>query len=62
MLDTPEMTEDLRRAVMDDESPQKLGEIADADGRVSIQTAGWEKVKAGLTSPEELIEKVLLDT
>ncbi len=56
-----EMTENLQRAVLANESPSRLLQMADEDGRISIREAGLEKVRAGLTSPEELIEKVMLN-
>lgn len=56
-----EMTDALRDAVLDDESPEKLLEIANDEGRISMMQDAVEKAKAGLTSPAEIIEKVMLD-
>ncbi|MBI1783813.1 type II/IV secretion system protein, partial [Candidatus Sumerlaeota bacterium] len=56
-----EMTEKLRQGVLNDESPAKLRQIAAAEGRLSIREAGLEKVRQGITSPEEVIQKVILE-
>lgn len=56
-----EMTDGLRDAVLNDESPEKMLEIANKEGRISMIKDAIEKAKAGWTSPEEIIEKVMLD-
>jgi type II secretory ATPase GspE/PulE/Tfp pilus assembly ATPase PilB-like protein len=55
------MTEALRQAVLNNESPEKMIDVANAEGRVSMLKAAMEKVKEGVTSPDEIIEKVMLD-
>ncbi|MCH8334190.1 type II/IV secretion system protein [Candidatus Sumerlaeota bacterium] len=57
-----EMTDRLREAVLKEESPDKIQDLADKEGRISIQAAGLEKIKEGVTSPEEVIKKIILDT
>lgn len=56
-----EMTETLRSAVLAEETPMRLAEIAREEGLITMRDMGLEKVKAGITSPEELVEKVLLE-
>lgn len=56
-----EMTDGLADAILSDESPETLLEIANNEGRISMIKDALEKAKAGLTSPEEIIEKVMLD-
>ncbi|GEM_PF-192634 len=61
IFEVVEMTERLREAVLNGQSPETLRKIADGDGRQSIAASGVEKVLAGVTSPEEVIQKVILD-
>jgi type IV pilus assembly protein PilB len=57
-----EITERLRGAILRDETPDALAQIADKDGRVSIVSAGVDKVREKITTPEEIVEKVILDS
>ncbi len=56
-----EMSEPLRLAVLEGGSPAKLEKVADAQGRVSIHKSGIGLLSAGITSADELVNKVLLD-
>lgn len=56
-----EMTESLRQAVLNGRSPEELVDVAASDGRQTIQASGLEKINAGVTSAEEVIEKVILE-
>lgn len=62
IFEVVEVSDALRQAILANESPGRIQEIADEEGRQSMLAAGLEKVKDGITSPEELIEKVMLDT
>jgi type II secretory ATPase GspE/PulE/Tfp pilus assembly ATPase PilB-like protein len=61
VFEVVEMTEALRQTVLNNESPEKIIDVANAEGRVSMLKAAMEKVKEGVTSPDEIIEKVMLD-
>jgi len=61
LFEVIELTEPLRLAVLNDESPERLLEIADAEGRQSMRADGLAKVKEGVTTPEEIVDKVLLE-
>ena len=57
-----EITDRLRQAILIEEAPDKIQDLADKEGRISIQAAGLQKIKEGVTSPEEVIKKIILDT
>lgn len=61
IFEVVEVTDRLRHAILNEVHDEQLFEIADAEGRQPMLSAGLEKVKAGVTSPEELIEKVMLE-
>jgi type II secretory ATPase GspE/PulE/Tfp pilus assembly ATPase PilB-like protein len=49
------MTEGLRRLVVQNQPASALRKVALAQGMRTIRRDGWEKVKAGLTTPDEVI-------
>jgi type II secretory ATPase GspE/PulE/Tfp pilus assembly ATPase PilB-like protein len=57
-----EVTEAMRKGILGEETPDRLLEIARGEDFISMREMGLEKVKAGVTSPEELVEKVMLDS
>ena len=49
------MTEEIRQLIMQRQTASVIKEKAVAQGMKTLSEAGWEKVKAGITTPEEIL-------
>ncbi len=49
------MTDDLRELILERASAAKLIDCGRKDGLVLLREDGWDKVRAGLTTPEEIL-------
>jgi len=54
-------TSQFREAVMEHASSGKLAQIAKREGMKTLREDGWQKVRAGLTVPEEVLRVTVMD-